>query len=53
MTDPLRTTVPRVDLTRTVLAILLILTLIGGSYWILRPFLLPIIWAMMIVVATW
>lgn len=53
MLDPLRTTVPRLDLTRTVLAILLILTLIGGSYWILRPFLLSIIWAMMIVVATW
>jgi len=38
----------RRDLTRTVLAIL-----IGGSFYILRPFLLSIIWATMIVVATW
>ncbi len=44
---------PRADLTRTVLAILLMAMLIGGSFWILRPFLLSTIWAMMIVVATW
>ena len=43
----------RRDLTRTVLAILLIAILIGGSFYILRPFLLSIIWATMIVVATW
>lgn len=41
------------DLTRGVLAVLLIVVLIGGSLWILRPFLLAIIWAAMIVVATW
>ncbi len=41
------------DLTRTVLAVLLMVVLIGGSLWILRPFLLAIIWAAMIVVATW
>jgi predicted PurR-regulated permease PerM len=41
------------DLTRTVLAVLLMVILIGGSFWILRPFLLSIIWAAMIVVATW
>ena len=41
------------DLTRSVLAILLIATLIGASFWVLRPFLLSTIWAMMIVVATW
>ena len=34
-------------------AVLLIAILIGASFWILRPFLLPIIWATMIVVATW
>jgi predicted PurR-regulated permease PerM len=44
---------PRRDLTRTMLAVLLLGMLIGGSFWILRPFLLSIIWAMMIVVATW
>ena len=47
------TPAPRRDLTRTVLAVLLLGMLIGGSFWILRPFLLSIIWAMMIVVATW
>jgi predicted PurR-regulated permease PerM len=41
------------DLTRTVLAVLLIVILICASFWILRPFLLAIIWAAMIVVATW
>ena len=43
----------RRDLTRTVLAVLLIFVLIGASFWILRPFLLSVIWAAMIVVATW
>ncbi len=41
------------DLTRTVLAVLLMVILIGASFWVLRPFLLAIIWAAMIVVATW
>ena len=41
------------DLTRTVLAVLLIAILIAASFWVLRPFLLSIIWAAMIVVATW
>lgn len=41
------------DLTRTVLAVLLMAILIGASFWILRPFLLATIWAAMIVVATW
>jgi predicted PurR-regulated permease PerM len=41
------------DLTRTVLAVLLIAMLIGASFWVLRPFLLPVVWAAMIVVATW
>ena len=27
--------------------------LLGGSLWILRPFILPTVWATMIVVATW
>lgn len=41
------------DLTRTVLAVLFIGGLIGVSFWVLRPFLGPLIWAVMIVVATW
>jgi predicted PurR-regulated permease PerM len=43
----------RRDLTRTVLAVLFIGGLIGFSLWILRPFLGAIVWATMIVVATW
>ena len=41
------------DLTRTVLAVLFLGGLIGVSAWILRPFIGPLIWATMIVVATW
>ena len=41
------------DLPRTVLVVLLILVLILASFYILRPFLLSAIWAMMIVIATW
>jgi predicted PurR-regulated permease PerM len=41
------------DLTRTVLAVLFIGVLIGVSFWVLRPFLAALIWAVMIVVATW
>jgi predicted PurR-regulated permease PerM len=43
----------RRELTRSVLAILLIAVLIGAAFWILRPFLLALVWAMTIVVATW
>jgi predicted PurR-regulated permease PerM len=53
MTNDERTTAVRGDLTRTVLSVLLIAILIGGSFWVLRPFLLAAIWAAMIVVATW
>jgi len=41
------------DVTRTTLAVLFISILIAASFWILRPFLTAIIWAMIIVVATW
>ncbi|MDT3776799.1 AI-2E family transporter YdiK [Nitrospira sp. MA-1] len=41
------------DITRTVLAVLFIGGLIAGSLWILRPFLPAVIWATMIVVASW
>ena len=43
----------RRDLTRTVLAILIIGGLIVASLWILRPFLAAIIWSTMLVVTTW
>ena len=41
------------DLARTTLGVLFIVTLIVASLWIMRPFLAPVIWATMIVVATW
>src|SRR5215204_765435 len=41
------------DLVRIVLGVLLILVLISGALSILRPFLPALIWATMIVVATW
>jgi predicted PurR-regulated permease PerM len=41
------------DITRTTLAVLFIGILIAASFWILRPFLTAIIWATIIVVATW
>ncbi|MFZ2196812.1 MAG: AI-2E family transporter YdiK [Thermodesulfovibrionales bacterium] len=41
------------DITRTILAVLFIAILISASFWILRPFLTSIVWAAIIVVATW
>ncbi len=41
------------DLTHTTLLLLFIGLLMGGTFWILKPFLLALIWAIMIVVATW
>lgn len=46
-------TPPERDLTRTTLGVLLIGMLIAGNFWILRPFLPSLLWAVMIVVATW
>ena len=45
--------IQRHDLTRVVLMVLFIGALIGASLWVLRPFLAPTIWAIMIVVSTW
>jgi predicted PurR-regulated permease PerM len=44
--------IPR-DITHTTLAVLFIAILIASTFWILRPFLISIIWALLIVVATW
>jgi len=41
------------DLTQTTLAVLFIGLLIAASFWIVRPFLSALIWATMVVVATW
>jgi predicted PurR-regulated permease PerM len=43
----------RHDLTHTILSVLVIAGLLVGSLWILRPFLGAVLWATMIVVATW
>jgi predicted PurR-regulated permease PerM len=44
---------PAQDLPRIVLAVLFIGGLMAASFWILRPFLGALLWAAMIVVATW
>ena len=44
---------PSRDLARITLSVLAIGVLMGGSLWVLRPFLSPLLWATMIVVATW
>ena len=41
------------DLARVTLGVLFIGLLIGATLWVLRPFLGPGIWAVMVVVATW
>jgi len=53
MTGTIPPPIRRSDLTRTVFAVLLMLILISAAFYVLRPFLLPMIWAMTIVVATW
>lgn len=44
---------PTPDLIRTILQILSIGILIAASFWIMKPFLISIIWAVMIFVTTW
>lgn len=41
------------DLPRIVLGVMLMTVMIGGTLWILQPFLPSLVWATMIVVATW
>ncbi|HUQ24825.1 MAG TPA: AI-2E family transporter YdiK [Burkholderiales bacterium] len=43
----------QVDLTRIILAVLFTGGMIAACFWILQPFIGPVIWAVMIVVATW
>ncbi len=43
----------RRDLAHTILSVLFIAVLIVGSFWVMRPFLMPLIWATVIVIATW
>lgn len=46
-------TMPSRDLTRTTLAVLCLGGLLATTFWVLRPFLAPLIWATMLVIATW
>lgn len=41
------------ELTRTVLAIIVLAGLIAGTFWVLQPFIPALIWATTIVIATW
>ncbi len=41
------------DVAHTTLSVLFIGMLTAASFWVLRPFLLPIVWALLIVIATW
>jgi predicted PurR-regulated permease PerM len=43
----------RGELARVTFGVLFIGLLLGGSLWVLRPFIGPAIWATMVVVATW
>jgi predicted PurR-regulated permease PerM len=43
----------RPDITRTTLAVLFIGGLIAASFWVMRPFLPAMIWAITLVIATW
>jgi len=43
----------RRDITHTILSVLFICLLIASTFWILRPFLVSIVWGTIIVVATW
>jgi predicted PurR-regulated permease PerM len=49
----LKEQIPYNDITRATLIVLTIGLLIIAAFWIARPFLLPLIWAGMIVSATW
>jgi predicted PurR-regulated permease PerM len=49
----LKNNAPYSDITRTTLAVLGIGLLIVTVYWIIKPFLLAVLWASMIVTATW
>ncbi len=42
-----------IDITHTTLAVLFIAVLIAATFWILLPFLMSIVWAALIVIATW
>ena len=44
---------PAYDLTRIVLGVVFLLLMTGASLWVLQPFLPALVWATMVVIATW
>jgi predicted PurR-regulated permease PerM len=44
---------PHQDLTRTTLGVLSIGALLAASFWVMRPFLPAIVWALTLVITTW
>ena len=44
---------PHQDLTRTTLAVVFIVGLLAATFWVMRPFLPAIVWAVTLVIATW
>ena len=44
---------PKVDLVKSTMLIVLIGALLAACFWVMRPFLPALIWASMIVIATW
>src|SRR5690606_8150772 len=42
---PMNDSAPPSDLTRTTVGVLFLVTLAGASLWVMRPFLLPLVWA--------
>jgi predicted PurR-regulated permease PerM len=49
----MKTPPPAMDLPRTTLGVLAILAMIATSVWVMLPFLLSVVWAAAIVIATW
>jgi predicted PurR-regulated permease PerM len=47
------TSPPKTDLPRILLVVLALGTLVAGTGWVLRPFLLALVWATMIAISTW
>ena len=51
--EKMKPTEPPPEIARPALAVLFLCALIAASVWILRPFLPALIWATMVVIATW
>src|SRR5512137_1112583 len=49
----LPTSPPPLDLPRIVLAVVALAVLVAGTAWVMLPFLLALVWAAMISIATW